>query len=206
MFECIFGNLRGNWKELNLNEEAKKFPTVDFSNPVVCDQWLKSLHKGCAVEYSYGGFLEDRSFIWKDHYNAREKFFIHEGLDFNVPVKTEVSLFEDGKVVEIMRDTAMHGGWGNAAVFWMPRIEKYSIYAHLDEELIISLGKEYKKGQPIGVVGGPEQNGHYFPHLHIQIMDETFAKAYSRFVDIGGYSSSESKLLKHLYDPIKFIE
>lgn len=206
MFKKIFKNIDGKWKKLNLNEEAKKCPDVDYSNPKKCDEWMQKLHKKYGVDYSYGGFLEDRSFIWKDHYNVKEGLFIHEGADFNVSKNTEVFLFDNGEVVEIIRDIKMHGGWGNAVVFWIPKIEKYVIYAHMDKKLYVSLNSKYKKGQKIGTIGGPSQNGHYFPHLHLQFMDKKFASKYKRFFDIGGYSANGDKMLKNLYDPVKFVK
>jgi len=206
MFKEIFKNLNGGWMELNLNEEAKKFPEINFSDPVECGIWLQKLHKNYGIDYSYGGFLENRSFIWKDHYNIKEALFIHEGTDFNVSSGTEVFLFEEGEVVEIMRDTEMHGGWGNAVVFWISKIEKYVIYAHMDKDLFVSLNDKYSKGSKVGIVGGPDQNGHYFPHLHLQFMDKDFASKYKRFFDVGGYSAKNSEMLSHLYDPMNFLK
>jgi len=206
MFKKIFKNIDGKWTELNLNEEARGFPEVDFSDPKKCNNWLQKLHKKYGARYSYGGFLEDRSFIWKDHYNAKEGFFIHEGIDFNVPKGTEVFLFEEGKVVEIIRDTKMHGGWGNAVVFWIQKIKKYVIYAHLDRKLYVKLGDKCSKVTKIGTVGSPSQNGHYFPHLHLQIMDKKFASQYKKFFDVEGYSKKNSQMLQHLYDPVKFVK
>ncbi len=206
MFKKIFKNIDGKWAELNLNEEAKKFPEIDFSDPKKCDKWLQEIHKKYGVKYSYGGFLEDRSFIWKDHYNSENGFFIHEGVDFNVPLGTEVFLFDDGEVVEIIRDSKMHGGWGNAVVFWIPRISKYVIYAHLDKKLGVSLNSRYAKGQKVGIVGGESENGHYFPHLHLQFMEKKFANNYKRFFDVGGYSAKSNKMLKYLFDPVKFVK
>lgn len=206
MFEKIFKNIDGKWKKINLNEEAKKYPEVNFSNPIKCDKWIQKLHKKYGVEYSYGGFLEDRSYIWKDHYNVKEGLFIHEGADFNVPLKTEVFLFEDGEVVEIIRDTKMFGGWGNAVVFWIPKIKKYVIYAHMDKKLYVKLGDKCKKGDKIGIIGAPHENGNYFPHLHLQFMDKEFARKYKKFFDVSGYSAKNSKMLKHLYDPVKFVK
>ncbi len=206
MFKKIFKNLEGKWKELNLNEEAEQDPEINFSDPDECDKWLQELHRSYGVDYSYGGFLENRSFIWKDHYNVKDGLFIHEGADFNVPLGTEVFLFEEGEVVEIIRDTEMHGGWGNAIVFWIPKIEKYVIYAHMDQDLFVSSREKYPKGSKVGSVGSQDQNGHYFPHLHLQFMDKEFASKYPQFLDVGGDSSKNSEMLQHLYDPVKFVK
>jgi murein DD-endopeptidase MepM/ murein hydrolase activator NlpD len=206
MFKKIFKNIDGKWKKINLNEEAKKYPRVNFSSPKKCNKWIQELHKKYGTNFSYGGFLEDRSFIWKDHYNVKQGNFIHEGEDFNVPKGTEVFLFEDGEVIEIIKDIKMFGGWGNAVVFWIPKIKKYVIHAHLDKKLYVSQGQKYLKGQKIGTIGGPSQNGHYFPHLHLQVMDKDFAKQYKKFFDVDGYSKKNSKILKHLYHPAKFVK
>ena len=100
----------------------------------------------------------------------------------------------------------MFGGWGNAVVFWIPKIKRYVLYAHMDKKLYVAQGDKCEKGNKIGVTGGPNQNGHYFPHLHLQFMDKKFASEYKKFFDVGGYFTKNSKMLKHLYNPVRFVK
>ncbi len=205
MFKAVFKNLNGRWGKLDLEKESKKTKNVNFSDPVECEKWLKSVHKKKKIDFSYGGFLENRENLWKNHYNSKKQIFIHEGMDFNVPVNTEVFLFEEGEVVEIIREPKLNGGWGNAAVFWMPKTGRYVIFAHMKKKLFVKKKKFYKKGQRIGFVGSHCENGNYFPHLHIQIMKPEFAAKYKKFKYIEGYSERNSGNLKSLDSPLKFV-
>jgi len=206
MFKSIFKDLNGKWGKIDLEKESKKTKNVNFSNPIECEKWINLIHKKKKIDFSYGGFLKNRENLWKDHYNAKKQIFVHEGVDFNVPLNTEVFLFEDGQVVEIIREPKLNGGWGNAAVFWIPKIRRYAIFAHLKRKLFVKKKKFYKKGQKIGLIGSHRENGNYFPHLHLQIMKPEFARDYKRFKDIEGYSQKNHQNLKNLDNPLRFVK
>ena len=108
----LFPNLKkGKWVRINLNSESKK-SVKDLSDPKVCTQLIVSLQKNKGAEYSYGGYLEDRSYFLRNCYNQMEKAFIHLGIDFNIPAETQVALLRRAKIVHIMKDKDMNGGWG----------------------------------------------------------------------------------------------
>jgi len=86
----------------------------------------------------------------------------HSGVDFSVPVGTEVVAVADGKI-----ETA---NWGKA--YGTQAVQKVAggwvIYAHLSE-LDVNHGQEIKKGQKIGESGNTGNSSG--PHLHFEMRD-----------------------------------
>src|SRR3989338_11078822 len=117
------------WTKINLNTESLK-TNIDTSNSAACNEWVKSLHVARKVDYSYGGFLEDRSNLWKNHYNKEIGAFIHLGVDFNVPAGTKVALAKRARVEHVMIDQDQHGGWGGMVVWKLLDEDKYLLYGH----------------------------------------------------------------------------
>src|SRR2546422_11572306 len=54
-------------------------------DPYICQQMVEDVHRGLDVDWSYGGYLEYRSFLWAGSYLEETSSFIHVGVDFNVP-------------------------------------------------------------------------------------------------------------------------
>ena len=209
-----------NWGYLNLNDEAQKSifqnPNLDFTDPHACASWIEKLHQKKGIKYSYGGFLEERSTLWKEHYQKETGAFVHLGVDYNVPAGTFVALPGDGKVVDIMHDTDQFGGWGGR-IMWKLQTSNalslysssssssslYLIYGHLGQPIVPEVGKQYRKGEIVGRIGESFENGGWHPHLHVQVMDEEFVEQHADIKSIDGYLPQGHGLLSHIYDPEK---
>lgn len=202
LHNLIFPQLKGEWKELNLNEEAEllfearqnsNIPNKDENpllNPHLCSIWVEALHEKRGCDYSYGGYLEDRKSLWKGHYH-KEGHTTHIGVDFNVPAYTEVYMPFDGELVAAENDPHQNGGWGTRVIFKVNDL--YVIFAHLRPS-DFSLGEYYRKGCTIGSLGTPMNNGGWFPHLHVQCM-----KNYDMGVD--GYFQAVDNLKELFPNP-----
>ncbi len=195
---------KGRWGKINLNQESKKVE-IDFTNTKVCQKWIDKLHKEKNIKYSSGGFLEDRSNLWKEHYNKSKKLFIHLGTDYIVPAGTKVALTENAVLRGIIYDYSW-GGWGKMVLFSLRNDSLYLLYGHLKKLPKLKIGQKYKADKIIGVVGKPKENGGWFPHLHVQLMTKKFLilnkNDYSK---IDGYATKYSKLLKEVLNPEKII-
>src|SRR3989344_1544361 len=113
----IFPKLRtGRWGEVNLNRESLAI-NLELTDPRVCETWVDRLHHFKGIEYSYGGFLENRATLWKHHYNAKSKAFTHLGIDITVPRYTEVTIPSPAEVVHVMENGDDEGGWGGRILF-----------------------------------------------------------------------------------------
>lgn len=173
-----------NWAEINLNEWAKKLTLSPGSpnpllNPEYCEKWVNNLHKQQGINFSYGGYMEDRSILWAGHYHQPDSM-IHLGVDYNVPPTTHVTLPFDAALVCTEEDPDKVGGWGYRAIYKTK--DCYVIFAHL-EYVNGLVGSYYRKGHHVGSVGSHRVNGGWYPHLHVQCMQE-----YDLSVD--GYGSS----------------
>ena len=84
----------------------------------------------------------------------------------------------------------------------------YLLYGHLDPTRLIAVGTHVKKGDIIGYVGEPEQNGGWFPHLHVQYMTRQFVEPYLTtplgWEDLDGYSK-DGKIPDGVLNPLKLL-
>jgi murein DD-endopeptidase MepM/ murein hydrolase activator NlpD len=202
----LFPNLKkGKWIELNLNDESKK-TNIDVLDPVSFDKWIHELEKERNANYSWGGFLEDRSYIWRNHPGAKNgnPSLIHLGIDYNVPAGTKVAILADGEVVHVMQNEDNSDGWGGR-IIWRLENGNYLVYGHLKKNIKFKVGDKFKKGDIIGEIGTPDVNGGWFPHLHVQIIDKIFFDKFKDKKDIDGYLPKGHELLKHIINPERFI-
>ena len=167
----MFPNLPGKWGELNLNTEAGfRLDSRDALNPLLdpatCADWVsKVLHVGHALDYSWGGYMEDRSVLWRGSYLTPEISF-HLGIDYNVPVLTEVALPVAAELIYAKHHKDQKFGWGGQ-LFFRREHGLYFIMGHL-KDFVDVVGKIYDQGQTIGKIAPSDCNGGWYPHLHLQ--------------------------------------
>lgn len=182
----IFPTLNGKWAEANFNEEAKKFSPMlpketEDCTPENSSRLVDMWHRLHNVDYSFGGYLEDRSFIFRNKYHAERGTFIHLGIDYNVPAGTPVNVPCPAIVVDRWADSDQNGGWGGRVTLYLPGQDFYMIFAHLAPDGLPmpgeSLGHVYDPEQ-VGVVGWERHNGGWFPHLHVQLVSRNYLKTH----------------------------
>ena len=180
-------------------------------DPRVCQQMVHECHVTHGVDWSYGGYLEDRQHLWRGSYLSAKGTFLHLGVDFNVPQGTPVAVVEDSLVMLVDEDTDLDGGWG-WRVFLKPssarRLRIVQIFAHL-QAVRVQPGDRLAPGTVFAEVGGPPHNGNWHPHLHIQAVREPhFQKILiERFSELDGYGhrSERSILRREFPDPLRRI-
>jgi hypothetical protein len=175
------------WGELNLNTQALRtcVETEERNillDPRICQKWLELVHLLNGVDYSFGGYLESRSFLWRGHYHKPDSF-IHLGIDYNVPAGTVVRWPYVSEVVDSWHDPDQDGGWGGRIILRYAAMdsanpvssvvhERFTIIGHLEPESMAKKGDIIRPKDSdrhfIGVVGEPNVNGNWFPHLHVQ--------------------------------------
>ena len=215
----IFPSLKGKrFGYVNLNLEARSWlqgkdlktgenPLLD---PAICQKMVADVHKRYNLDFSYGGWMEDRSVLWKGSYLDRWNTFTHLGVDVNVPEGTEIAAPFDGDVAKIDDDHPEEGGWGPRVILKHASLPIYMIFAHLDRSISCKVGQKLVKGQVFAKVGKAPYNGNWFPHLHLQ----TIAKEYYEKIEkedlwgeLDGYGASEDiKENSALFgDPIRYV-
>jgi murein DD-endopeptidase MepM/ murein hydrolase activator NlpD len=215
----IFPNLKNAvFGYVNLDLEAREWfkqKNIDHTTninillePKKCQEFIDDVHKKYSLDFSYGGWMEDRTFLWKDGYLEKEKNFIHLGIDINVPMGTEIATDFDAEVVKIGDDYPLDGGWGSFVILKHSLKPIYLIYAHLDRDILCKLGDKLNKGIIFAKVGYAPFNGNWFPHVHIQVITGEYyfdiEKNWDKFDGYGLKKDIELNAKKHL-DPMEFI-
>lgn len=221
----LFGNRFGRPVELNLGwmarlyfDEGRALPLTPvigrnpLTDPIFCQAWVEHLTRSQTqvvdAQYSYGGYLEDRTEMWRGTYleQAMKPPFIHLGVDINVRPMTEVFCPVGGEVVQRLDDKDLNGGWGGACVIRTTQ-KKYVIFAHLDLDDKIQPGRAWDDGDGlssnraptfIGYVAGTSRNGGWYPHLHLQGMTHR-----TDLRKIDGYGKTEDA--KKFPNPLKLL-
>lgn len=125
-----------------------------------------------------GGYLEPRNVYNTSEYgrignSGPENRTIHLGLDFWLPAGTRVNALFDGEVMTSVND-AGYKEYGGLIILKhkTETFEFFTLYGHLSVASIHKkeVGQFIKKGEDIGGLGHPEENGNWAPHLHFQIM------------------------------------
>lgn len=195
LHNLLFPQFLGDrWAKVNLNDLAWQ---NRHEERVEKDQhWITLLNKKLGVDHTWGGYLEHRDFLLRNHYNKDigTDHFWHLGIDYNAPFASQVHLPVDAELVYSVHDTDQDGGWGGKLIF---KTEKgYFILGHL--ALLADELKHYKKGNIVGYIADRDSNGGWFPHLHIQCCREFKP-------DVDGYSHWYPGIKRDFPDPVVFF-
>jgi murein DD-endopeptidase MepM/ murein hydrolase activator NlpD len=165
------------WAEVNLDLLAQqdfKEPENPLLDPEKCNAWVLDIARRHGADFTYGGYLEDRAWLWRGHYLPPGPQ-AHLGVDYNVPDGTRVASCVDGEVSHIIHQ-GIFGGWGGLLVFKIanPPVSgaDYLYYGHLAWDDKVKVGQKVKAGDTVGFIGKPTENGVWFPHLHVQLVSE----------------------------------
>ncbi len=204
---------------VDLDLEAQKWskvmryssPANALLDPRVCQQMVDHVHHRHLVDFSFGGWLEDRSFLWRGSYLELEKKFVHLGVDLNVPAGTDVATSVAGEVVRVDDDYPEGHGWGPRVIVRCGFESVYIIYAHLDRNVRCKVGDRLRSRDIFAQVGSPQLNGGWFAHLHVQVMTEEyfFEIANTGLWDtLDGYGTMQDMNLNmhRFINPMRFIQ
>ncbi len=214
----IFPNLKNKtFGYLNLNTESIEWCNkkgIDSSaknvllDPSVCQEFIEDIHKKYSLDFSYGGWMEDRTYLWRGGYMEAQDKFVHLGVDINVPAGTEIATNFKAKVIKIGNNFDIDGGWGPYVILKHLERPIYIIYAHLDKNILCKIGDILDKDTIFSKVGNPPDNGNWFPHLHVQTISDTYYPTVEKNWELfDGYGFKHEKELnaKRYCDPIEFI-
>jgi murein DD-endopeptidase MepM/ murein hydrolase activator NlpD len=203
---------------INLNFEAKEwiasqgisFDTNPLLEPVICQRMVSEVQEKFGVDFSYGGWMEDRGFLWHGSYLDKLKNYVHLGIDINVPSGTKIATDFDAEVVRIDDDYPEDGGWGPRVILKHTSKPIYLIFAHLDREISCKVGDQLKNGSIFAKVGKAPFNGNWFPHLHLQVISEEYFNQLEKnnlWGKLDGYGLSEEIKENSLRfpDPMQYV-
>ena len=207
----IFPQLAGQrWARAELDALARvAFPAAvepnPLNDPAFCDIWVAEVAARLGADHCWGGWLEDRAHLWRGHY-LPEGCTIHLGIDLNVPAGAMVLAPVSGQVMHAVPCRVLGGGWGGWFVLRADAPEggaEYVLLGHLAHAGLPPPCTWIAGGTKVGVIGTPQENGGWYPHLHLQAMSgeawETVQHAPDALLD--GYGYADAALSRLFPDP-----
>ena len=164
---------------LNLSETNLELTPEIFRDTDLFSAYINLLLQIGGARYGIGGYLENRkvyarSRVFDAEENKEEPRTLHLGVDIWGKAGTEIM----APLYGIVHSTGNHPAYGNygATIILQHAFEAtafYTLYGHLSfADLQIKPGGKVQAGQVFAHFGPPEENGHWPPHLHLQVITD----------------------------------
>ena len=152
----------------------------------------------------YGGYGEKRFIYMNSPLFKESGRCIHLGIDIWMPAGTPLYSSSDARVHSFAFNNNFLD-YGATIILYYEIENIYALYGHLSLDSLqgIKKGQLIEKGSPFATIGNPTENGHWFPHLHLQ-----------KILDIGDYQgdypgvaseSESSRLMENCPNPQSLI-
>jgi murein DD-endopeptidase MepM/ murein hydrolase activator NlpD len=159
----------------NFTASNTELESDTFSDTAKFSQWIN--HKLCVnnCRYGVGGYMEHRTIYARStHFDTDdEPRRLHLGVDIWADAGTPVYSPLQG-TVHSFNDNNNFGDYGPTIIIehQFDGLKLYTLYGHLSRESLdgLYIGKPVDKNDRIGGFGKIEENGHWPPHLHFQLM------------------------------------
>ncbi|MBT8282688.1 MAG: peptidoglycan DD-metalloendopeptidase family protein [Muriicola sp.] len=163
------------YSPINLSVENPELQGVELGDSTACQEYIDKVLDQNQATIAYGGYLEQRNLYNGNaaFESGEERRDVHLGVDYWTKAGTSVLAPLDGEV-HSFKNNAVKGDYGPTII--LKHIEGgavfYSLYGHLSLSSLQGLykGKIFKQGEILATLGTPEENVHYAPHLHFQLI------------------------------------
>jgi len=172
--------------------------TENFSN------WVSQKLHANNCRYGIGGYMEHRTiYARSEHFDTDdEPRRLHLGVDIWAGAGTSVYCPIAGNI-HSFNDNDNHGDYGPTIILKhvLDGLTLYSLYGHLSRKDLDGLhaGDSIVKGQKLGAFGSAQENGHWPPHLHFQLMFDLEGWA-GDYPGVGKFSE-KARWLENIPDP-----
>lgn len=150
-------------------------PELLENEPAFC-RYIDQKLELAGARYGIGGYAEHRTVYSRskvfDDPQGSEPRRLHLGIDIWGKVGTPVFAPMDG-IVHSLQFNGAFGDYGATIILWHEWAGQvfYTLYGHLSKaDLGLQPGQKLAAGQEFAHFGPPEENGHWPPHLHFQII------------------------------------
>ncbi|MDO3641987.1 peptidoglycan DD-metalloendopeptidase family protein [Mucilaginibacter sp. L3T2-6] len=146
-----------------------------FSDTTKFDRWITQKLSDNNCKYGIGGYMEHRTIYARSkHFDTEdEPRRLHLGVDIWSAAGTPVYSPLAGKVHSFQNNNNF-GDYGPAIILEhnLDGLTLYSLYGHLSLKSLdgLYIGKPINHNEQIATLGNMEENGHWPPHLHFQLM------------------------------------
>jgi murein DD-endopeptidase MepM/ murein hydrolase activator NlpD len=167
---------------LNFTASNTALTTKIVNDTLYFSEYIVSLLADNLAKYGVGGYMEERTvYARSEHFNTEEgePRRLHLGVDIWGAANTPIYAFMDAKVHSFAFND--HFGDYGATIILEHSLDGntfYSLYGHLSLKSLdgLNAGKIIEKGKAFCEFGIAEENGHWPPHLHFQLMTDLEGK------------------------------
>ena len=163
----------------DFTNDNKELLDIDFGDTKVFTKYVQEKLKKEKAKFGIGGYDELRAFYERskvfDATSDEEPRRLHLGIDIWGEEGTKVYA-PLGGMVHSFAFNKNFGDYGATLVLLhqLDTVTFYTLYGHLSLDDIAKV-TEFQyiiRGQVIGHLGKPEENGHWPPHLHFQVIKD----------------------------------
>lgn len=190
--------------QFDFTASNKELSAEDVNDTEKFSNWITKKLKDNKARYGIGGYMEHRTLY------ARSQLFntgdeprrLHLGIDIWASAGTPVYVPLKGHI-HSFQDNNNFGDYGPTIILkhQLNGLELYTLFGHLNRESLkgLSTGDPVTKNQQIAVFGNQDENGHWPPHLHFQLMFD-MEGCNGDYPGVGRYSEKE-KHFQNIPDP-----
>ena len=177
--------LKSNCTEIDLGLESEHTPHED--HPYYEDEFATAVSRfqnRYQDNFIIGGYGEVRNLYVTEafaqtSFGTKRHRTKHMGVDIWEPAGTKISSPWDGEIA-LIHKTDAHKDYGTVIIveYTYPQGSFYLLFGHLSSESFTKhqIGDKIKKGATIGWLGSYDENGHWVPHLHLQVILDLLGK------------------------------
>jgi murein DD-endopeptidase MepM/ murein hydrolase activator NlpD len=159
----------------DLTAANKELTAEVINKPWMFSQLVSEKLRDYNCRYGIGGYMEHRTiYAFSSHFDTDdEPRRLHLGVDIWNAAGTPVYAPLDG-LVHSYQDNNTIGDYGPTIILQhdLDGLTLYSLYGHLSRKSLegLSKGMPVSKNSQIATLGNADENGHWPPHLHFQLM------------------------------------
>jgi peptidoglycan LD-endopeptidase LytH len=163
--------------KLDFTSNNTELDAAIVSDTKVFSSWIHNKLASVGCRYGIGGYNEHRTIYQRsEHFDTgSEPRRLHLGTDIWGPAGTSIYNFEEGTVHSFSFNDRF-GDYGATIIlqYQLGPENFYVLYGHLSLASITGLkeGMTIGKGVCFAEFGNAEENGHWPPHLHFQVIKD----------------------------------
>ncbi len=159
---------------LDLSKDNEALSLVDLNDEQAFTDFVFNELKSGGSLVGVGGYGENRSLYSRsDLFEGEEPRSVHLGIDVWSLAGTEVFVPIDGQV-HSFANRNVHGDYGPVIILRhkVDNVIFHTLYGHLSTDSLEGLyeGKRFESGTVLARMGKYEENFHWPPHLHFQVI------------------------------------
>lgn len=162
--------------QLDLSVSNAELTQLDFPTLADFDAWLANTLRSAGHSIAAGGYNEHRKWYQRhpEHFGSGDNArCIHLGIDVWAAAGTPIYAPFNGRV-HSFANNAGEGNYGPTVTLEheLAGQRLFSLFGHLATQSLAlwEAGKAFQRGEIIGYLGKPAENGGWAPHVHCQLM------------------------------------